>query len=90
MDLSAHNNFEVTCGAADEITFSNQSVGQSGNIFFTKTDAAGAQPTVNGIVAINASSLTALATAGVYHLSYYVKAASGNDSILVSVSGALT
>ena len=88
LDLSAHNNFDVACSAADEITFSNQSVGQSGNIFFTKTGTD--QPTVNAIVAINATSLTALATAGVYHLTYYVKAASGNDSILVSVSGALT
>lgn len=88
MDLSAHNNFEVACSAADEITFSNQSVGQSGNIFFTKTGTD--QPTANAIVAINATSLTSLATAGVYHLSYYVKAASGDNSILVSVSGALT
>ena len=88
MDLSAHNNFEVSCAAADEITFSNQTVGQSGNIFFDKTGSA--QPTVNAIVAINASSLTALATAGVYHLTYYVKAASGNNSILVSVSGVLS
>jgi hypothetical protein len=44
----------------------------------------------NTIIAINASSQAALSTAGVYLLTYMVKAASGTGSILVSVSGALT
>jgi len=41
-------------------------------------------------VAINATILAALATAGTYHLAYYCSAASGNNTILVSASSALT
>ena len=41
-------------------------------------------------VAINATTLTALTTAGTYHLAYFCSAASGNNTIAVAASGALT
>ena len=69
------------------MTFTNTIVGQSGNIFLT---AGGGTISANAMVAINADALTALGTAGVYHLAYFVKAASGDNRVLVSVSGALT
>ena len=88
MNLADHNNFEVSIGHDTTLTFSNQTVGQTGCIFLDKTSASGVL--FNTIVAINASSQAALSTAGVYMLTYMVKAASGTGSILVSVSGALT
>ena len=88
MDLADHNNFEISVGHTVTLTFSNQTVGQTGCIFLDKTSASAVS--FNTIVAINASSQTALSTAGVYMLTYMVKAASGTGSILVSVSGALT
>jgi len=42
------------------------------------------------MVAINADVLSTLSATGTYHLAYYVTAASGNDTILVSASAALT
>ena len=88
MDLADHNNFEVSIGHTTTLTFSNQTVGQTGCIFLDKTSASAVS--FNTIIAINASSQTALSTAGVYLLTYMVKASSGTGSILVSVSGALT
>ena len=88
MNLADHNNFEVSIGHDTTLTFSNQTVGQTGCIFLDKTSASGVL--FNTMVAINASSQAALSTAGVYMLTYMVKAASGTGSILVSVSGALT
>jgi len=88
MNLADHNNFEVSIGHTTTLTFSNQTVGQTGCIFLDKTSTSGVL--FNTIVAINSSSQTALSTAGVYMLTYMVKAASGVGSILVSVSGALT
>jgi hypothetical protein len=88
MNLADHNNFEVSVGHTVTLTFSNQAVGQTGCIFLDKTSASAVS--FNTIIAINASSQAALSTAGVYLLTYMVKAASGTGSILVSVSGALT
>ena len=45
--------------------------------------------TVGAEVAINATALTAIATAGVYQLSYFC-IGTGNNEVLVTVSGALT
>ncbi len=87
-DLSANNNFSCTTAANTEITFSNTVAGQSGNI--TWTTSSGHSVTANAVVGINATALAALQTAGTYNLSYYSTAASGNASVLVSVSGALT
>jgi len=86
-DLEDNNNFQATTTGDDELTFSNTVAGQSGNIFLT---TGGGTISANAMVAINASALTALSTAGVYHLGYFVKAASGDNRVLVSVSGALT
>jgi hypothetical protein len=41
-------------------------------------------------VAIAPAVLTAISATGTYHLAYYCSAASGNDTILVSASAALT
>jgi len=87
-DLSANNNFSCTTAGNTEITFSNTVAGQSGNI--TWTTSSGHSVTANAVVGINATALAALQTAGTYNLSYYSTAASGNASVLVSVSGALT
>ena len=86
-DLEDNNNFQATTTGDDELTFSNTVAGQSGNIFLT---TGGGTISANAMVAINATALTSLATAGVYHLAYFVKAASGDNRVLVSVSGALT
>ena len=86
-DLTDNTNFQATTTGDDELTFSNTVAGQSGNIFLT---TGGGTISANAMVAINADALTALSTAGVYHLAYFVKAATGDNRILVSVSGALT
>ena len=86
-DLADNTNFQATTTGDDELTFTNTVAGQSGNIFLT---TGGGTISANAMVAINADALTALATAGVYHLAYFVKAATGDNRVLVSVSGALT
>ena len=86
-DLADNNNFQATTTGDDELTFTNTIVGQSGNIFLT---TGGGTISANAMVAINSSALTALSTAGVYHLAYFVKEATNDARVLVSVSGALT
>ena len=87
-DLSANNDFTCTTAGTTQITFTNQAAGQSGNIKFVQS--GGHSVSADTMVAINADSLTALATTGTYHLAYYVTAASGGNSVLVSVSSILT
>ena len=87
-DLSVNNDFTCTTAGTTDITFTNQAAGQSGNIKFVQS--GGHSVTADTMVAINADSLTALATTGTYHLAYYVTAASGGNSVLVSVSSILT
>ena len=87
-DLAVGNDFTCTTAGNTEITFSNAAAGQSGNIKFV--NASNHTITANALVAINADVLTTLSTSGTYHLAYYVTAASGNNSILVSASAALT
>ena len=89
-DLADGNNFKCTpTSTISELTFSNPTLGQSGNVLFN--NAAGATVSAaHASVAINATALTSLSTAGVYFLTYYCTAASGDNTILVSVSGALT
>lgn len=87
-DLATSNHFECVPAGNLSLTFTNQVVGQSGNIFFD--NSGGHDISAAAEVGINAAALTALDTAGVYSLAYFVKAASGNASVLVSVSGALT
>jgi hypothetical protein len=87
-DLSANNDFTCTTAGTTDITFTNQAAGQSGNIKFVQS--GGHSVTADTMVAINADSLTSLETTGTYHLAYYVTAASGANTILVSVSSILT
>jgi len=87
-DLAVGNDFTCTTSGNTEITFSNAKAGQSGNIKFV--NASNHTITANALVAINADVLTTISSSGTYHLAYYVTADSGNDTILVSASAALT
>ena len=87
-DLAEGNDFTCTTSGNTEITFSNAKAGQSGNIKFV--NASNHTISANALVAINADVLTTISASGTYHLAYYVTADSGNDTILVSASAALT
>lgn len=87
-DLSVSNNFICTPSGDFTLTFSNPTAGQSGNV--SLINSGGHTVSAHASVAINATILTALATAGTYHLAYYCSAASGNNTILVSASSVLT
>ena len=87
-DLATANNFTTTTAGTVTITFTNKSAGQSGCIKFV--NASNHTVNAHADVAINATTLSALATSGTYYLNYYVTAASGNNTILVSATGALT
>ena len=87
-DLSVSNNFICTPSGDFTLTFSNPTAGQSGNV--SLINSGGHTVSAHASVAINATILAALATAGTYHLAYYCSAASGNNTILVSASSALT
>lgn len=87
-DMALGNDFSITV-ASDGclLSFANEVAGQSGNIHLS--NANGQAITVGAEVAINATALTAIATAGVYQLSYYC-IGTGSNEVLVTVSGALT
>ena len=87
-DLSVSNNFICTPSGDFTLTFSNPTAGQSGNV--SLINSGGHTVSAHASVAINATILAALATAGTYHLAYYCSAASGNNTILVSASSVLT
>ena len=91
-DLSANNNFTLTVsGAITSLGFANQdasSVGQSGTIKLVLGSAYAITPAAT--IAINADTLTAIQAAGTYMLTYFVTDSSGNDSIFITSSGALT
>jgi hypothetical protein len=87
-DLAVGNDFTCTTAGTTTITFTNAKAGQSGNIKFVNASNHTIQ--AHADVAINADVLSTLATSGTYHLAYYVTADSGNDTILVSASSALT
>ena len=87
-DLAVGNDFQCTPSGDFTLTFTNPAAGQSGNVLLI--NSGGHTVSAHASVAINATALTALATAGTYHLAYYCSAASGNNTIAVSVSGALT
>ena len=87
-DLAVGNDFTCTTSGTTTITFTNAKAGQSGNIKFVNASNHTIQ--AHADVAINADVLSTLATSGTYHLAYYVTADSGNDTILVSASAALT
>ena len=87
-DLQVSNQWICTPSGNFDLTFSNPAVGQSGSVMLI--NSGGHTVSAHASVAINATTLTALTTAGTYMLSYYCSAASGNNTILVSASGALT
>ena len=87
-DLAVGNDFTCTTSTNTQITFSNAKAGQSGNIKFV--NGSNHTITADTMVAINADVLTTISASGTYHLAYYVTADSGNDTILVSASAALT
>ena len=87
-DLAVGNDFQCTPSGNFTLTFTNAAAGQSGNILLI--NSGGHTVSAHADVAINADVLTTLATAGTYHLAYYCSASSGNNTIAVSASGALT
>ena len=91
-DLATNNNFHLTTSGnvdTDGLTFSNHNVaGQTGTI---KVVNSGHTIAVNDMVAINASTVTVLQTAGTYMLTYLVTATGGGaNTIFISSTGALT
>ena len=88
-DLSVSNDFKCTPSGNFTLTFTNGDEGQSGNIILI--NSGGHTVSAHADIAINATTLTALATAGTYHLAYFCSADSGTaNTIAVSASGALT
>jgi len=87
-DLALGNNFTTTTAGTVTLTFSNKAAGQSGCIKFVN----GGNHTVNAHadVAISATALAALAVTGTYFVTYYVTAASGDNTVLVGATAALT
>jgi hypothetical protein len=87
-DLSVGNDFKCTTSGSATLTFSNPTAGQSGNVMYIN----GGNHTISAhaSVAIAPATLTAISATGTYHLAYYCSAASGNNTILVSASAALT
>jgi len=87
-DLATANFFKCTPSGNFTLTLSNPAEGQSGTIMLINT--GGHTVSAHASVAINADILTAISSAGTYMLTYYCSAASGNDTILVGATGALT
>ena len=88
-DLSVSNDFKCTPSGNFTLTFTNGDQGQSGNILLINT--GGHTVSAHADIAINATTLTSLSTAGTYHLAYFCSADSGTaNTIAVSASGALT
>jgi len=87
-DLAVGNDFKCTPSGNFTLTFTNPAAGQSGNVILI--NSGGHTVAAHASVAINADTLTALTTAGTYALAYYCSAASGNNTITVAATGALT
>ena len=87
-NMATSNDFSITTlSDGCLLSFAGEVAGQSGNIHLD--NSTGQTITVGAEVAINATALTSIATAGVYQLSYYC-IGTGNNEVLVTVSGALT
>ena len=87
-DLATANFFKCTPTGNFTLTLSNPIQGQSGTIMLV--NSGGHTVSAHASIAINADILTAISSAGTYMLSYYCSASSGNDTILVGSTGALT
>lgn len=87
-DLAVGNNFTTTTAGGVTLTFNNAAAGQSGCIKFV--NGGGHSVDAATTVAISTTGLAALAVTGTYFVTYYVTAASGANTVLVSVTAALT
>ena len=87
-DLAVGNDFKCTTAGGLTLTFTNPLAGQSGNIMFI--NGGNHAIAAHASVAVSAATLTAISATGTYHLAYYCSADSGNNTILVSASAALT
>ena len=93
VDMAVGNNFKITTpssgvgSSALRLDFANETTGQSGNILLDNTNAA--TISAGDEVAINATALTALSTAGIYQIGYYC-VGTGNNEVICTVSGAVT
>jgi len=87
-DLAVGNDFKCTTAGGLTLTFTNPLAGQSGNIMFI--NGGNHAIAAHASVAVSTATLTAISATGTYHLAYYCSAASGNNTILVSASAALT
>ena len=93
VDMAVGNNFKITTpssgvgSSALRLDFANETTGQSGNILLDNTNAA--TISAGNEVAINATALTALSTAGIYQIGYYC-VGTGNNEVICTVSGAVT
>jgi hypothetical protein len=87
-DLSNGQMFQCTPSGNITLTLSNPSQAQAGVIMLV--NSGGHTISAHASLAINADALSALSTAGTYMLSFYCSASSGNDTILIGATGALT
>ena len=88
VNLALGNNFIATTTAGSTVfTFENPIIGQSGTIMFV--NAGNHSVSMHASVNISAASLAVLQVTGTYMVSYFCSAASGNDTIFLSVSQAL-
>ena len=88
-DMSASNNFKTTPTATGDLTFTNFTEGQSGNIYIDNT--AGVSITAPSTTYINATDLTTISAAGKYFVSYYcVDDTSSSEIVTVAVTQAIT
>jgi len=87
-DLAVGNNFTTTTAGDVTLTFTNKAAGQSGCIKFVND--SNRTVSAHADVAINASVLTAISATGTYFLTYYVTAASGDNTILIGATAILT
>ena len=88
VNLALGNNFVSTTTANSTVfTFASPAIGQSGTIMFV--NAGNHTVSMHASVNISAASLAVLQVTGTYKVSYFCKAASGDDTIFLSVSQAL-
>ena len=84
-DLNASNHFTCTPTGAIDLTFTNETTGQSGMILLTNTTPQ--TITVDADVHLSASDLTAINVAGTYLMSYYCP---DGTNVYLSTTPALT
>jgi len=83
-DMNVTNNFKCTPDGDRELTFTNITQGQSGNIWLD--NSGGHTITAAGTTYISGTDLTAISEVGEYFLSYY----SDGTNVMVACSSALT